>query len=130
MESIDKLLDKKMMEMQKVLDLTKKLSLTDNSEENYESLIELINEREELFVNMRKIDDQIKKMDSNASLVNNTILSVRDEIVELDKKTQVELQKIKFYLTGKIKGVKEGKKISNHFKVNAFSEGNFLDSKG
>ncbi len=125
MENVDNLLNKKMMMLEKILQMTKRLILTENNEENYDALIKLMNEREVLFNDIKKIDSKILSVDKNASLVNNTILDIRDKIVELDKKIQPELQKVKIFYMGRVKGLKEGRKITNHFNSNAFTNGNF-----
>ncbi len=129
MENINNLLNKKMSLLEKILQLTNKLTITDNDEENYEALITLMNERDVLFNDIKKIDNEILRLNKNSTLVNNTILDIRDKIVELDRKLQPELQKVKIFYMGKVKDLKTGRKITNHFNSNIFTSGNF-DTKG
>ncbi len=130
MEQIDKLLNKKMMLLDRILQLTQKISLTENEEENGNTLIKLMEERKEIFSEIRVIDTNILNINENAILTNNTILDLRDEIVNEDKKIQQELEKVKKHYASKIKEVKMGRKMTNHFNTNMFSSGSHFDSQG
>ncbi len=130
METVSKLLNKKSSKMEKIYQITREVHFTDDEEENVEVIAELYEKREEIFNEIREIDSKIFKLDNNASLVNNNILSLRDKIVDLDKKLQPRMQKMKVYISSKMKDVKTGKKITNHFKTNIYSEGGLFDSQG
>ncbi len=130
MEQINQLLNKKMMLLENILQITKKASLTGNNEEDYETLVSLIDKREEMFNSIKEIDNSILKLDKNALLTNNTILSIKDNIIEVDIKLQEKLKSVKDYYLEKIKELKTGRKMTNHFSVNMFNDGGHFDSQG
>lgn len=130
MDSIEKLLDLKMLELENVLLMTKETSLTDDEEVNCETLVELIDRRETSFSIIRDIDNKILALDKDATLVNNTIISLKNQLIDLDKQLQPDLIRVKMYLQGKVKGVKQGKQITNKLKTNLFDEGNRFNMKG
>ncbi len=116
MDNLNKLLDKKYELLTEVLSLCKNVKVSNEIEENIIYFSELYNDRQELFDQMKHIDEMIVEITGDIEKTkNDKINTVIQEIVEFDENYRKNEEEFKLYLNKKMKEINDSKKVNKKF---------------
>ncbi len=126
---INKLYDNKLKLLNKVLELTSNVKFTEDLDSNVNKYTALYKKRADIFQEIYKIDDEIRKLFPNEHIANDEIKNVSTQIVEIDKKIDGLKETFKDNLVDRVKGYKHSRKAREKFSPYAKNDYSTFESK-
>ncbi len=126
---LDKLYDKKLSLLNKVLEISTNVKFTDDLESNVNKYTALYKKRAEIFQAIYEVDNDIKKKYPKEPNANEEIKNVVKQILEIDKIIDFKKEAFKSNLMDKVKGYKQGRKTREKFSPYAKNDFSTFESK-
>ncbi len=126
---INKLYDNKLKLLNKVLELTSNVKFTDDLDSNVNKYTALYKKRADIFQEIYKIDDEIKRLFPKESITNEEMKNIANQIIEIDNVIDKKKDSFKDNLVDRVKGYKHSRKAREKFSPYAKNDFSTFESK-